>query len=341
MTEDERHEPNPTSGQGREYSNRLGVISDAQLQAACDRFELGRLVAAEAAPGGLFGQNIMLSTTSGEWVLRGAPHHEWQFAWERYFSRIIHERTRAEAPWPHHIEESPGIFGWMFAVVPRLRGTSIQAAQSELTDADRLELARVMGQYLAWIQDARWEQPMRYNREDTLEPFEMPFGEWFVAQVREQLSASRKHSNATTDADVAWVEETIARTRGSLEVPFEPSIVHTDYAEGNVCAERGDDGGWRITGVFDLAQCYVGDGEYDLTRMGSWYGVRDPRLMRAFIDGYAAERPLRPGAGERLALYTLHDRLVHWEYGQRNKVWFREGMCLREWAEQFVVLDFV
>lgn len=321
-----------------EYSRRLGIITDSQLQAACDRFELGRLVSAEAAPGGLFGQNVMLTTDKGEFVLRGAPHHEWQFAWERYFSRIIHERTRADAPWPHLIEESPEIFGWMYAVVPRLPGTSIQAAQPTLTDDDRLALARAMGEYLAWIQDATWETPMRYNREDALEPLDAPFGEWFVESVRERLAQCRANSAATTDADVAWVEETIARTCAALDVPFRPVIVHTDYAEGNVCAEQVD-GRWRMTGVFDLAQAYVGDGEYDLVRMGSWYGVRNPTLMRAFIDAYAAERPFRPGARERLALYTLHDRIVHWEYGQRNKVWFPEGMCLRDWAEQFVTLD--
>lgn len=37
----------------REYSTRLGVISDEQLQAALDRFDLGRFVAAEPIANGL------------------------------------------------------------------------------------------------------------------------------------------------------------------------------------------------------------------------------------------------------------------------------------------------
>lgn len=82
----------------REYSKRLGVISDEQLQAALDRVGLGRLLSAEPATGGLFGQNIMLTTSEGEFVFRGAPHwdaegnDDWQFQKERLFSELVHER---------------------------------------------------------------------------------------------------------------------------------------------------------------------------------------------------------------------------------------------------------
>lgn len=80
------------------YSERLGDITDTQLQAALDRFGLGGLRSASPAPGGLFGQNIFLTTTEGEFVLRGAPHwnpageDDWQFPKERFFSRLVHDQ---------------------------------------------------------------------------------------------------------------------------------------------------------------------------------------------------------------------------------------------------------
>jgi hypothetical protein len=37
-----------------------------------------------------------------------------------------------------------------------------------------------------------------------------------------------------------------------------------------------------------------------------------------------------------MPFYLLADRIRIWEYGQRNKIWFREGMTLREWAEPLV-----
>jgi hypothetical protein len=33
----------------------------------------------------------------------------------------------------------------------------------------------------------------------------------------------------------------------------------------------------------------------------------------------------------------LLDRLIIWEYGQRNGLWFRPGMTLREWAELYTL----
>src|SRR4029079_17159977 len=87
-----------------EYSKRLGVLTGAQLQAALDRFDLGQLKSARSAPGGLFGQNILISTSKGDYVLRGHPHYDGQFEKEAYFSRLVAERTPATAPWPFQIE---------------------------------------------------------------------------------------------------------------------------------------------------------------------------------------------------------------------------------------------
>src|SRR5262245_32023812 len=106
----------------RRFSERLGAISAEQLQAALDRFELGRLIDAQPVPSGLFGQNIFVRSTEGDWVLRGAPHYDGQFEKERFFSRLVHERTEADAPWPFLIERSEELFGWHYAIMPRLPG---------------------------------------------------------------------------------------------------------------------------------------------------------------------------------------------------------------------------
>ena len=59
----------------REYSKRLGVLSNEQFQVALARFDLDTLVSAEPVPFGNFGQNVFLTSTEGEYVLRGAPHY--------------------------------------------------------------------------------------------------------------------------------------------------------------------------------------------------------------------------------------------------------------------------
>ena len=64
------------------YSRRLGEISPHQFQKALDHFDLGMFVQAEPIPFGLFGQNVFVSSTKGEFVLRGNPHFSWQFPTE-------------------------------------------------------------------------------------------------------------------------------------------------------------------------------------------------------------------------------------------------------------------
>src|SRR5258708_20502752 len=109
----------------REYSKRIGAISDGQLQAALDRFGLVKLVAAEPVKSGLFGQNIFVTSTGGEFVLRGAPHHQWQLPTEQFFARMVAERTRVPAPRPFLIDPATAIFGWSFAIMPKMRGLQL------------------------------------------------------------------------------------------------------------------------------------------------------------------------------------------------------------------------
>lgn len=322
----------------RTYSEALGVLSDAQLQAALDRFGLGTLVRAEPAQTGLFGRNVFLSSTAGEYVLRGAPWDPRSYAKEAFFSRLVHERTDVPAPWPYLIELSKDIFGWAYAIMPRLPGIDIgnTDVRRTLSAADRLAIARAMGDALARLHALTWPHNGNYDPEtDTITPIETSFAEWTVARVRDWLARCREASAATTGADVAWVEEVIERARDALEVePEAPMFGHADFKENNTVAERTDDG-WCITGVFDLGEGYFGDGEADLSRSMASYIREDAALVRAFLDGYRARRTLREGFAERFALYMLLDRMIIWHHGQRNKLWFDEGVTLRDWLEPF------
>ena len=103
---------------GRIYSERLGAISDAQFAEATRRLGLGDFLSAEPVAAGLFGQNVFIATTTGQFVLRGAPHWvpvkrgdgtmQWerddrvQFAKEAFFIRETHAHTAAPVPWPCH-----------------------------------------------------------------------------------------------------------------------------------------------------------------------------------------------------------------------------------------------
>lgn len=327
----------------REYSQRLGVLNGEQLQAALSRFDLGKLLGAQPATAGLFGQNIFLTTSKGGYVFRGCPHYPWQFPKERYFAQQIHDHTHVPAPWPYLIDPTTDIFGWSYAIMPRLPGLVLEDSevQSRLTDDDRLGLARALGENLALLQEFALDHPGEYDlTTDEVVPLNVSYPKWVLSRIRHDLDRCRGY-NETTEADVAWAEEIIAETREALEVPFVPTLVHGDYWEHNIVASRALVA-WRVTGVFDLMGMFVGDGEEDLVHSVAIYANPNHRridLARAFVQTYRQARHLRPGFAERFRLSMLIDRLRTWEYGQRNGLWFEKGQTFKEYASPYIALS--
>lgn len=136
------------------YSQRLGVIADEQFQTVLDRFNAGRFLHAEPIPFGVWGQNVFVTSSEGEFVLRGDPHFGWQFPTEQFYTQQLHERTRIPVPWPYLIDNNTDIFGWSYVLMPRMPGLQLADPQvrQSLPLTDRLGIARALGENLAAMQ---------------------------------------------------------------------------------------------------------------------------------------------------------------------------------------------
>lgn len=290
----------------RTYSQYLGMIDDNQFQAALDRFQLGTFVKAEPIPFGLFGQNVFVTSSQGEYVLRGQPHFWWQFSTEQFYVRLLHERTQVPVPWPYLIDPEPDIFGWSYVLMPRMPGLQVAdpGVQSLLEPEDKREIARALGENLALMHDVTWPFSGRYNAStDRVEPFELaselawPFpvasnpqlaslqptiisySQRVIACIRQHLAQARTYNASTTAADIAWVERLMADAEDVLNDSFQPCLLMEDYKEENLVVIQGNEG-WRVRGVFDFMQVHFGDGEADLSRPVAYYLARDAQLAR-------------------------------------------------------------
>jgi aminoglycoside phosphotransferase (APT) family kinase protein len=324
----------------RIFSNRLGEINNAQLQAALDYFDLGTLTQAEPVPAGLFGQNIFVSSAKGDYVLRGVPHYDWQFSAEQFFAGLLHSKG-VKAPYPYLICNDPKIFGWQFAIMPRLSGlnASDPAVRADLSLQDRLEIAKALGQNLARMHEVKWKFSGMYSlASGTIEPFTASFGEWIKSEMRRNMSLARSYSPVTTAADEEWLEEKLLQWGEAMEVPFEPCYVHHDYREANSVVARVKDG-WVVSGVFDLMEGFFGDGEADLVRqVFNWIeNSENLAVPTAFVGSYREVSPLRPSYRERLQLYMLNDSLLIWEYFHRpGHAWHSRPGDFRTWSEPYI-----
>jgi|GEM_PF-351627 len=358
------------------YSERLGQIRNESFQHALDRFGLGDFVSAQAIPHGLFGQNVFLTSTKGEYVFRGNPLYRGQFETERFMAERLHKETDAPVPWPYLVDGSDDIFGWAYTMMPRLRGLQLASRDvvSKLSERDRLEIAQAMGANLAQMHEFRWEHCGVYDHAtDSVPPLdgafwprwkerseecneltggptssEEVFYRWVCTRIRFFLDRAVESSEASTGritapSDVDWVAGILDDSKAALLEPFQPCFVMNDYKEGNAVAEK-TDGRWRITGVFDLMEAYFGDGEADLSRSLAAYGIGDEsgnERAYAFLNAYLRNRKeqiVRPGFIERFAVYMVMDRMIMWAYG-RKEGWFDGLADFRSYCEPFLSLS--
>lgn len=316
------------------YAGRLGHLAREQLQAALDRFDLGPLLSTAPVTAGNFGQNVFLTATTGEYVFRGNPFFDWQFPKERAAARILHERTDVPVPWPYLVERSTDLFGWPFAIMPRLPGRDLWNAP----ESDQMALAAALGEMLARFQKATFDEAMEFDlAADHFVPISGGERSWLVRRIEHNLELAIAASDHTSDDDAAWVRALIAESERSTTGWPPPCLVHGDFTINNVVAVYGELG-WKITGVFDFMTSRVGSVEADLCRQFALHQWRNPAAGAAFLEAYFVRCPPRAGYRDRVPLLLLDERLTLWEWIQRTRpAWWTSDTGFRDWTEP--VLD--
>jgi len=332
------------------YSERLGAISAAQFQAVADRWELGRFVKAEPATSGLFGQNVFVTTTKGEFVLRGAPH--WvkrlgektyrpndrvQFTAEKYFAQQLHERTKAPVPWPMLHDQTSDILGWPYLVMPKMPGPCFDERNilKLLAPEDRRGVAQALGHMLVEMQ--RLTSPFAGNFDvDTVELTPFPGGNIgrVIDETRDAV-ATAEANGVMTAHDLEWIDAAEKRARAAGERPN--TFVHCDYKLNNLTVGK-HGGTWRVTGLFDLHEARFGDGALDLVRQTCSYLDTEPALARIFIASYFERTTRDPRIAELLPLYLINDRMKFWTFfaNPASPASWTKGRTFRSWAEPYL-----
>ena len=322
------------------YSKRLGDIKDGQLQKALDKFKLGKLVKAEKVPFGNFGQNVFVYSDKGEFVLRGCPHNPQQFESEKFIVDLIHQNTKVPVPFPYLYDDGDDIFGWSYILMPKMPGIQLADSdvQKKFSKGDKRGLAMAMAKNLLELHKLTWDFSGEYDPQNkTIKPFEEDFFTVVKNRLINFVEKSMTHNNCTTEKDKTWLRGLIKDGEEAVGLDFIPAIIMQDYKQGNAVASK-EGGEWRISGIFDLQEWYFGDSEIDLYRTASCYiEDKDFGCLGAYLNTYLKQKQIRPGFKKRLPVYVMLDRMIIWEWAQRNKnVWWDKILSLRQWGEPFV-----
>jgi hygromycin-B 7''-O-kinase len=170
-----------------EYSERLGALSEEQIRAALDRFDLGAAAHAERIPFGNCGKNVFVTSTIGELVLRGPRRYPSQFPEVRLSARLLHERTSVPVPWPYLLDPSEDNFGWSYVLMPRMPGLQLTdpLAWDQPSAGDGHGIAEAIRETLAGLHTLTWPCTGEYDQAtDTLQRLNAGHGEWVVSRIR-------------------------------------------------------------------------------------------------------------------------------------------------------------
>ena len=327
-----------------DYAGSLGEISDEQFAKALQKLNLGSLIKIEKVTGGVVGQNVFLTSTKGEYVFRGRPFYDEQFDVEKFAVENLRKKVNIPTAYPYMIDNDTDIFGFKYAIMPRMSGIQTMNGGTiilDLSKDERLKIARAMATMLAKMHKLKFECVKHQENAALFTPPNMlqthsGYAEFMIGRITNEI----EDLIGIKKADIDYINEMIMKNKDALLVPFEPCFLMGDFKEDNVLFSN-DNGEWNVCAVFDFAMSHFGDCERDLSRICAMYIDEDANLAKEFVNTYIKLNPPREGFFERLKLYMLEERKGIWWWAKsQNRGLWDENISLTEWLEPYLNIDF-
>ncbi|WP_342428393.1 aminoglycoside phosphotransferase family protein [Paenibacillus sp. FSL L8-0158] len=323
-------------------SNRLGEVTIDQVQRMLNRFDLGRLLSYEKTAEGVLGQTLYVSSTAGQFVLKGNPLFPGQWVEEKFMVEQIQARTRIPVPTPYLVDHTEDIFGWSYAVMPRLYGHHIHTPelQAKLTSLDKQQMVEMLATVLLELH--RWKVKNSGELDTTtlaIRPFEVSYRVWLYGRIRYWLEDAKKYSNISVQ-DMEWVEEILEGSRQAFDQLEAVTFVMGDFKPQNFLVQNGNKG-WGVSGLFDFTTAYFGDGVADLPKITTMYLENDEEeLAKGFLTAYAQGMEAKEGFTERFRVHMLHQQVLNWGCAKAMKqVTWDEKLSFADWAQKFMDIE--
>jgi len=325
-----------------DYAGSLGKISAEQFDKALQKLNLGSLVNIEKVQAGVVGQNVFLTSAKGEYVFRGRPFYDEQLDVEKFIVESLREHTNINVAYPYLIDNSTDIFGFKYAIMPRLPGVQIADGGTiiiDLSKDERLKIARAMAVALAEMHKLTFEL-VKHNKAAAIfiPPNMLQEHSGHAELITQRLKggiAGLPEISVVTDEDTIYMNEIIEKNIDALSFQYEPGFIMGDFKEDNVVFSN-DNGDWKVCGVFDFAMSHFGNSECDIARVYAMYIDAGAEPAKEFIKEYTRLNPPKEGFYKRLKIYSLAERLGIWWWAKsQNRILWDENMPLREWLEPY------
>ncbi|WMT39661.1 hypothetical protein RE628_19965 [Paenibacillus sp. D2_2] len=207
-------------------TNKVGVLTNNQVQEMLDRYNLGKLISIQETSKGVGKQTMFVSSTAGEFVLKGNPLYEGQFVEEKFYIENLSELTNLPLSLPYIVDQQNDIFGWTYAIMPRLSGVHFndQDLKEQMNLEEKIEIVEVLVECLCKLHHWKVESYGEFDPKNyTIRPFHDSYKTWIYHRIRYWLEDAKKYSVITTK-DVNWVEDLLLECEEAFDTLHSPHL---------------------------------------------------------------------------------------------------------------------
>lgn len=244
------------------------------------------------------GSNLVAALGSRYVLKIFPPMLRHQFVAERASLRLLHGRLPVSIP---EIVVEGEREGWPYLVITRMAGVSGEAIWPSLSEHDKEDVMRQVGELIAEVQRVPPGPLLE------LEPRWPGF-------LRAQLDGCHaRHARLGLPLPLLdELREFLSRapeTLGPSVLNGAPTVILTgEYIQQNFLLEPGAGGGWRLSGLIDFGDVMTGWGEYDLLGPSTFMGGGRLGRIHQLLRGYGyGDADINPVLRRRLMLlFLLH-----------------------------------
>lgn len=194
---------------------------------------------------------------------------------------------------------------WPYLVTTRIPGRSVGELREALGREDLSSVARELAPVLRGLHHL----PLPCDAPDTA---------W-----QERLARLRGEAVGHRQREGGWPESVLSGLPRYLEeawrLPAPLRLVHADVTEDHALLVPGGGGGWRLSGLIDFADSFIGDPAYDLVALYLSLLHCDAQALGAFLQAYGPEAAWAEGWRRRATACLLMFPFDVW--GELVKHW--------------------
>jgi len=221
------------------------------------------------------------------------PFHRSQFVSERGTLRVLAGQLPIDVP--ELIAEGERE-GWPYLIMTRLSGVVASEVWPDMPEGDKECVLRQLGETIASVQRVPPGELSQVTR-------------GWADVMHDQFEGCRARHQRLGLAPkfLDGLDDLLRDARELIPMDPKPVILVGEYIPENFIVAR-DGEGWRVSGLFDFGDVFLGFGDYDLLGPSAFMSAGRPGRVRSLLEGYGYAKADIDGRLKRrlMALMLLH-----------------------------------